>query len=96
MVTQLIAHPPARERIDDARRAGARNRLIGEGDRGMADAWIAAWEARRPRTASSAAPRTGRRAGLDRRAAAASRPTIEGRGRLGVSRKGGGTAGAGE
>jgi hypothetical protein len=33
-------------RIDDARRAATRNRLIGTGlDGATADAWIAAWEA---------------------------------------------------
>ena len=35
------------ERIDEARRAATRNRLIGEGaTEETADAWIAAWEAK--------------------------------------------------
>jgi hypothetical protein len=34
------------ERIDEARRAGTRNRLIGDGaTETTADVWIAAWEA---------------------------------------------------
>jgi hypothetical protein len=34
------------ERIDEARRAATRNRLIGDGaTEATADAWIAAWEA---------------------------------------------------
>ena len=37
-------------RIDDARKAATRNRLIGEGvTESTADAWIAAWEARAAR-----------------------------------------------
>ena len=35
------------DRIDEARRAATRNRLIGEGvTESTADAWIAAWETR--------------------------------------------------
>jgi hypothetical protein len=65
------------ERIDVARRAATRNRLIGEGvTEATADAWIAAWEAR---AAENGLERGnaywGRWLGLDRRAAAAARPT---------------------
>jgi hypothetical protein len=41
-----MARRPDPERIDQARRAANRNRLIGEGvTEETADAWIAAWEA---------------------------------------------------
>ena len=52
-------------RIDEARRAATRKRLISEGvTETTADAWIAAWEAQAARDGErGAAPRTGRRAG---------------------------------
>jgi hypothetical protein len=49
------------ERIDEARRAATRNRLIGEGaTEAAADAWIAAWEAQAARDGLEADRRTGR------------------------------------
>jgi hypothetical protein len=45
-----VSRRPNPERIDDARRAATRNRLIGEGmTEATADAWIAAWAAQATR-----------------------------------------------
>jgi hypothetical protein len=43
---------PDPERIDEAKRAGNRNRLTGEGiPEALVDAWLAAWVAANPRQA---------------------------------------------
>jgi hypothetical protein len=59
------------ERIDEARRAATRNRLIGERvSPETADAWIAAWEAQAAQDGRErGAAYWGSRLGVDRRAA---------------------------